>query len=648
MGRAVDTAVIILLVAGPAAVGARLVQAGFMDPMLAGVLIGALAVSLLLGCMLFARGKVLVRAHPALALLALYVGVALLSSAAAHSPALSLRASAHLLIFAGAIYFLGQALFLSGSVRGPLAVAVVVAGLFSAHALMQFTGRDVLAFQIPYRNDFLRGFQVYSIFGNPNLLGDYLAISFPITIGLWMSERRAGARMLFMTCGVLAAAALCLTVSRGAILGAAAGVAVFMAARFAGRNRAGLAAAAAILVIATGLGATLLLGRGQAKSESMHMREITRGATWLMVRDNLWLGVGFDRYRHEHLTYQAAYFKNPAHRDYAYLANREKQRHAHNEFMQITAETGLPGLAVFLGFLAALGAPLLRAVRGRAPDACAAALLGSGTAFCAAAVFSFPLRVPQTAALLCVLAACAMALRTQAPGAAHESGIQLPLARLRLEAAAILFLLAGFAAWTFVIQPYRSVEHRLQGEASLRAGNPLQASAECLTAYRLDRFSGEALYCLGLAQLHMSHPEDAAFDFDQALKYIDDPLIHYVYARALRAAGGMQDAEKQLLIMKDMLPEHLAPKLALASLYEIMNRPRELRAAREDAVALLEREHERSGADFNRILDIARLHYALGNKGQYALWLKRAQAMNPESPAIHRELKNLSQPGNGK
>jgi O-antigen ligase len=646
MGRAVNTAVIILLGAGPAAVAARLVQAGFMDPMLAGVLVGALAASILVGCILFARGNVLVRAHPALVMLALYAGVAILSAAAAKSPELSLRASAHLLIFAGAAYFLSQALMTTGNARGPLAVSVVAAGLFSAHALIQFTGRDVLAFQIPYRNDFLRGFQVYSVFGNPNLLGDYLAISFPIILGLWLSARRTGARMLFMTCGVLAATALCLTVSRGAIMGAAAGVAVFMAARFAGRNRAGLAAAAAILVITAGMGATLMLGRGQAKSESMNMREITRGATWLMVRDNPGLGVGFDRYRHEHLTYQAAYFANPDHQEYAYLANREKQRHAHNEFMQITAETGVPGLAVFLGFLAALALPLVRAARGRTPDACAAALLGSGAAFCAVSIFSFPLRVPQTAALLCVLAACAMALAPHT--AARESNAQLPLARLRVEAAAILILLAGFAAWTFVIQPYRSVEHRLQGEAALRAGNPLQASNACLTAYRLDRFSGEALYCLGLAQLHMNHPEDAAFDFDQALRYIDDPLIHYVYGRALRAAGGMQDAEKQLLIMEGMLPQHLAPKLALASLYEHMGRPRELRAARQDAVALLEREHERSGADFNRILDIARLHYALGDKAKYKLWLKRAQAMNPESPAIHRELKNLSRPQGGR
>jgi hypothetical protein len=367
----------------------------------------------------------------------------------------------------------------------------------------------------------------------------------------------------------------------------------------------------------------------------MRMREITQSVTLLMARDNPVLGVGFDRYRHEHLTYQARYFKDPANREFAHLANREKQRHAHNEFLQIPAEMGLIGLAAFLALLGALGWPLARAARGREPDACAAGLLGAGAAFCAAAALSFPLRVPQTASLLCVLAACAMAI--SARPAASADNIHLPLPRIRLEAAAIIILLASLAAWELVLQPYMSVERRLRGEAALRAGNPLPASAECLDAYRLDRFHGEALYCLGLTQLHMNHPEDAAHNFEQALKLIDDPWIRFVYARALRQSGDNGGAEEQLLVMSAMTPEHIAPRLALISLYQDLDRTRELRAARRAAVEVLEREHERSGPDYNRILDIARLHHALGNKKQYALWLSRAQAMKPAHPDMSRQ-----------
>ena len=239
MKRAGDIAAVLMLGAGPCAVAALQARGGFMDPMLAGALLGALAASVLLGAILIFQGRAVLRLHPALIFLVLYTGVAFLSATAAKHPGLSLRASGHLLILAAAVFLFSQVLANSGGIRGPLTVAALAAGLFSVHAIAQFTGHDFLAYQIPYRHDYLNGLQTYSVFGNPALFADFLAISFPLILGLWVDARRPLERSVLMVCGVLCLAALGLTVSRSAILAAGCGGALYLGLDRAAGDRRG-------------------------------------------------------------------------------------------------------------------------------------------------------------------------------------------------------------------------------------------------------------------------------------------------------------------------------------------------------------------------------------------------------------------------
>ncbi|MDX2175339.1 MAG: O-antigen ligase family protein [Candidatus Sumerlaeia bacterium] len=90
---------------------------------------------------------------------------------------------------------------------------------------------------------------------------------------------------------------------------------------------------------------------------------------------------------------------------------------AHSDYVEIAAELGLPGLALYLLFLSALAASLLRRMReGSREDAwLAAALLAALASTAAVSVLSGPLQFADRAALFWVAAGGALALARMSP-----------------------------------------------------------------------------------------------------------------------------------------------------------------------------------------------------------------------------------------
>ncbi|MGH2829158.1 MAG: O-antigen ligase family protein [Actinomycetota bacterium] len=87
--------------------------------------------------------------------------------------------------------------------------------------------------------------------------------------------------------------------------------------------------------------------------------------------------------------------------------------HAHNEYIQVTAETGLAGLAGVLAAIALIGRALWRA-RPRNADPHWAAAAGAGVAFLAHSGFDFLWRVPVLPAIAFVLLAAGLGARPRA------------------------------------------------------------------------------------------------------------------------------------------------------------------------------------------------------------------------------------------
>ena len=232
-------------------------------------------------------------------------------------------------------------------------------------------------------------YRAYGTFEQPNPFGGFIGLNLPIAIGLmlavWGSTWQARAtyhvpgirwRILRFTfhallvsfTALLLAIALYLSFSRGAWLGAVA--ALLAMGLFLPRRRwIGLAVIGGLIAIGMGLyGANLLPAsiadrfadvgalvdfrdvRG-VKINDANYAVVERLAHWQaavrMIETHPWTGVGFSNYQ-------------PVYEQYRLLNWPMPLGHAHNIYLNVAAETGLPGLLAYLGLWTAIFALTIR------------------------------------------------------------------------------------------------------------------------------------------------------------------------------------------------------------------------------------------------------------------------------------------------
>ncbi len=278
--------------------------------------------------------------------------------------------------------------------RGPVAVARVLLPLLLLAGLSQaLIGIWQFGLRGHGPEHFLvlgRFYRAYGTFEQPNPFGGYMNLTALPAIGLVMgllvsfrrpdSPLRVWSGRLWLAfvglCAVAATLAVVFSWSRGAWLGflAGAGVLALFSTRrpLAGLVLATLAAAVVggglLLGVATGFGPALSVADrlggfvGQFTLGDMRGVDITgedfavleRLAHWQaavnMAGDHLWTGVGFGNY-------EAAY---PA---YALINWPDALGHAHNYYLNLLAEVGLPGLLAYLVFWLAVAGQTARTAR---------------------------------------------------------------------------------------------------------------------------------------------------------------------------------------------------------------------------------------------------------------------------------------------
>jgi O-antigen ligase len=160
---------------------------------------------------------------------------------------------------------------------------------------------------------------------------------------------------------ILSLVALALTQSRGGILGTGIGLIAIIVWK---RPRLGLGIIAGVGIIAASL---ILLGQGSAIANWLLRTDLSDGTLasrlevwqrgWMMVQDFPFTGIGVGT------------FNVVAHALYPFFiaAPDELVPHAHNQFLEVAVDFGIPGLAAYLALLAAFTICIVRAYRF-APD----------------------------------------------------------------------------------------------------------------------------------------------------------------------------------------------------------------------------------------------------------------------------------------
>lgn len=237
-------------------------------------------------------------------------------------------------------------------------------------------------------------------FANSNHMASLLLVSIPFIASLGATARertmdmRLKSTMLALAGGGLVVVILGLVLN-GSLAGYGLGLPVVLASllilvgpqsRFA---RIGLIATATVGVIALALLWTTPVSRGAATSVSSRQAILSNGVE--LVRDFGPIGSGLG-------TFEKVYrlTEDPASVDRYYI------NHAHNDYLELAIETGLPGIILMLLFLA-WWAQAVWALRSPAADHFARAAAIGSAAILLHSMVDYPLR---TAAMSSVLAMC--------------------------------------------------------------------------------------------------------------------------------------------------------------------------------------------------------------------------------------------------
>jgi O-antigen ligase len=226
-----------------------------------------------------------------------------------------------------------------------LSLSLAISALVAISALLEYM--KIVPF---YLYPFDGGRRIFSFFGYPNIMAQYLIITVLWGLGLTLSSDRKITKGFALVCTLLSMAALSVTFSRGAILATISGI-IFFA--FAYRKAAGLT------------------GTGKIKIASVLVLLVTASITGVIVSDSYTGGKTFeqiadmfqraDSYRFQLWGKTISTFSlHPL--TGTGLGNFQIKWYvyAHNEVLQMLVETGMAGLGGFLIFMIVLSRKIKR------------------------------------------------------------------------------------------------------------------------------------------------------------------------------------------------------------------------------------------------------------------------------------------------
>ncbi len=177
-------------------------------------------------------------------------------------------------------------------------------------------------------------FRVYSVFGNPNILAEYLIMIIPISLSLFWYSKKIHKKGIFLITSLILIIVLVLTLSRGGWVGFAFGMFIFMILI----EKKLLLAAIPIALLGLNFLPSNIINRlltiGSLEDSSNAYRVKLWELTLDIIKDNWLVGVGFG-YIPLRITFER-------------YTGTKLAYHSHNTYLQTIAETGILGLIVFI------------------------------------------------------------------------------------------------------------------------------------------------------------------------------------------------------------------------------------------------------------------------------------------------------------
>jgi tetratricopeptide (TPR) repeat protein/O-antigen ligase len=527
-------------------------------------------------------------------------------------------------------------------VRRLLGAALAGAGMSCLYGLAQFLGLDFAHWQTG-------DLRIISSLGNSALFGAHLALVLPLALVFFLLAGTLRCRVGWGALVGLMYFCLLLTYTRAAWLGL--GVAVALEAALlvkvtrtgetpvSGGPRlpalAGLAGALVALTLVVAIHGPYPLGQRLASSFQVDLSNVQRMMVWraagrLFLAHPL-LGTGAGTLMQHLPPYLDPEIYN--------VGQGNAVFHAHNEFLEQAAETGIVGLGLFLWLLGAFAAAALRVVRRGGPSAYLAAGL-----FCAVLAFLVPnlagvsLRYATGALYLWVMLGLVGALGQPAPLASPKLGeggegrrFTPASGTMLVSLAVILAAVVGLGAWQIGSCTVAEVWLRSAMTAEA-AGQYAEASQDLGRALGLNPYALAAYATLGQVSLESGDYARAAQAY-LALQALDAeyPQSDRGLEEAYRGLGRYPEAIAAG--ERDVQQEHSPGALtAMGETYAAAGKLDQALAADDEAVRIVEQGRPWLHLAPSEVyLRRARVLAQMGREEPMERDLQRARQLDPQS-----------------
>ncbi|GEM_PF-596405 len=442
--------------------------------------------------------------------------------------------------------------------------------LIAVYGIMQYFGMDIF---------YPRGYSYYEsrvvgTFGNANTMGGFLAAVFPFAVYVTFLAANKKQKIFRVVCSLLMITAIILTLSRGAWM--ALSVVLLIAGYFAARKRMGTLFAkrsyrVGTVVLVAGILLLLAWQVYQLNPSSARGRFFVWKISLKMIADHPLTGIGYGRYGTRYLDYQADYSDDPRNApDFDRAANIKQ---AHNEYLQVLAETGVIGFILFLSvFIIACRniADLVKAAgKDKKERALALALASSLTITALHSLVDSPLHtLPVNILFYFVLGL--ISFGTKSIGRKYErlperTGIEFSFNN-HWSLALIAFGIFAWGSFDAVRKANGYIAWR-KGQDYVARGEWYRGIEEYEKATRILTGAGELRFHLGAAYAYTRQPEKALACFKTAQATFNDKNLHITKGSALYQTGRYEEAEASFRTALRMYPKLLLPRLWLAEMY---------------------------------------------------------------------------------
>ena len=406
--------------------------------------------------------------------------------------------------------------------------------------------------------------RVFGLFGNTGYFAGYLILPLSLTISLFFASKNRDKKILLLI-GILAmGTTVIVTFTRGAYPSLGVSL-IFMFLLFLlsrGKSfikenkKIFIIILTAIIIIAfLFIIPTPLSKPGTAISQIKRRVSITRlikifssgrriaiwKFTWMMIKDHPILGSGIGTFKYNDLRYQAKFFEQGDNRSIYPYGVADK---AHNEYLQLWAELGTIGLAIFLWLIIAYfnyGIRYLKREKDEQKRGIMIGLMGAVVAFLMDSIFWFPLHLSANVSLLWLFIGLTMVMGLEKNAGSASKSKRSNIYKFKPILYIIVIFLAAFLCIT-VARPFVACTYWYYGDREVYNQNYGKAIKMYELGLKWDPYLGVLHYNLGAFFMRPDLYDTALTNFEKSAKYFDYPSLPQNLATIYLAKGELGKA----------------------------------------------------------------------------------------------------------